>query len=85
MFCARRIEVVSASVDGKRIVVVGENFDPGAVILRNGVVHTTKNDPQNPQTALIGKKAGKKFKLGDKLQVQNPNGTVPQEFTITGS
>ncbi|MEK6284841.1 MAG: kelch repeat-containing protein [Acidobacteriota bacterium] len=77
--------IVSASVEGKRLFVVGENFDPGAVILRNGVEQTTKNDPQNPQTALIGKKAGKKLKPGEKLQVLNPNGTLSQEFTFTGS
>jgi hypothetical protein len=77
--------IISASTEGKRLFVVGENFDLGAIILSNGVVHATKNDPQNPQNALIGKKAGKKFKPGDKLQVQNPNGTVSQEFTFTGS
>ncbi len=77
--------IVSASVEGKRLFVVGENFDPGAVILRNGVEQNTKNDPQNPQTALIGKKAGKNLKPGDKLQVRNPNGTLSEEFTFTGS
>ncbi|MEK6287035.1 MAG: kelch repeat-containing protein [Acidobacteriota bacterium] len=77
--------IVSASVEGKRLFVVGENFDPGAVILRNGVEQTTKNDPQNPQTALIGKRAGKKLMAGDTLQVRNPNGTLSQEFTFPDS
>ena len=77
--------IVSASVEGKRLFVVGENFDPGAVILRNGVEQKTKNDPQNPQTALIGKKAGKKIKPGERLRVRNPNGTLSREFTFTGS
>jgi len=34
---------------------------------------------------MIGKKAGKKVKLGDKLQVRNPNGTLSEECTFTGS
>jgi hypothetical protein len=54
-------------------------------ILPNGAEQKTKNDPQNLQTALIGKKAGKKVKPGDKLQVRNPNGTLSQEFIFTGS
>jgi hypothetical protein len=55
------------------------------VILRNGVERETKNAQQNPQTILIGKKAGKKIKPGEKLPVRNPNGTLSREFTFTGS
>jgi Tol biopolymer transport system component len=79
------VRIISASVEGKRLFVVGENFDPGAVILLNDQEQKTWNDSQNPQTALIGKKAGKKIKSGDKLQVRNPNETISQEFTFTGS
>jgi hypothetical protein len=74
--------ILSASVEGKRLFVVGENFAPNAVILRNGVEQITKNDPRNPRTALIGKKAAKKLQPGDTLQVRNPNGTMSQEFTF---
>ena len=77
--------IVSASVEDKRLLVIGENFDPDAVILRNGVEQNTKNDSQNPQTALIGKKVGKNTKPGDKLQVRNPNGALSPEFIFTGS
>jgi hypothetical protein len=45
----------------------------------------TKNDAQNPQTRVIGKKAGKKIKAGDKLQVRNSDGTLSAEFIFTGS
>jgi photosystem II stability/assembly factor-like uncharacterized protein len=79
------LRINNATVSGKRLFVFGENFDPGAVILLNGVEQNTKNDPQNPNTALIGKKAGKKVKPGDKLQVRNANGTLSQEFIFTGS
>jgi hypothetical protein len=33
---------------------------------------------------LIAKKAGKKVKPGDKLQVRNPNGPVSPEFIFAG-
>jgi photosystem II stability/assembly factor-like uncharacterized protein len=86
--CAAQVcvagRIISASVEGKKLFVVGENFHPGAVILLNGVEQKTKNDPQNPQTALIGKKAGKKIKPGDTLQIRNPNGSLSQEFVFTG-
>jgi Tol biopolymer transport system component len=75
----------SVAVSGKKLFVFGENFDPGAVILLNGEEQKTRNDSQNPQTALIGKKVGKKLNRGDKLQVRNPNGTVSQEFVFAGS
>ena len=66
---------------GKKLIVVGENFDPDAVILINGEEQKTRNDDQNPQTTLIGKKAGKKIRPGDRVQVRNPaertNGQSP--------
>jgi hypothetical protein len=77
--------ITSVSVLGKKLFVFGENFDPGAVILLNSEEQKTGNDEQNPRTTLIGKKAGKKLKPGDKLQVRNPNGTLSAEFIFTGS
>jgi hypothetical protein len=55
------------------------------VILINGEEQKTRNDGQNPQTTLIGKKAGRKIKPGDRVQVRNPDGALSQEFTFTGS
>ncbi|MFY9607071.1 MAG: kelch repeat-containing protein [Blastocatellia bacterium] len=76
-----------ASVARKNLFVVGENFDSGAVILINGLEQKTRNDSENPQTRLIGKKAGKKknLKPGDRIQVRNPSGTTSQGFIFTGS
>jgi photosystem II stability/assembly factor-like uncharacterized protein len=79
------VRISSASVEGKRLFVFGENFEPGAVILLNGEEQKTRNNDANPKTTLIGKKAGKKINPADKIQVRNPNGTVSQEFTFTGS
>ena len=76
--------IIMASVSGKKLFITGGNFHDGAVILLNGEEQKSKNDEQNPQTILIGKKAGKKIKPGDHIQVRNPDGTVSQEFTFTG-
>jgi hypothetical protein len=65
--------------------VVGENFYPDSVILINGEEQKTRNDDQNPGTTLIGKKAGKKIKAGDLIQVRNPDFTISEEFIFTGS
>jgi hypothetical protein len=32
---------------------------------------------------LIGKKAGKKIKPGDRVQVRNPDGTLSEEFIFS--
>lgn len=77
------VRIDRASVSGKKLFIVGENFDPGAVILLNGEQQRTKNDPLNPKTSLIGKKAGKKVIPGEKLQVRNLNGSLSAEFTFT--
>jgi Tol biopolymer transport system component len=78
------VRIANASVSGKKLFIIGENFDPGAVILLNGDELKTNSDNQNPKTELIGKKAGRKIKAGDRLQVRNPNGTLSQEFIFTG-
>ena len=62
----------------KKLIVVGENFDPDAVILINGEEQKTRNDDQNPGTTLI-------IKPGDRLQVRNPDGPLSEEFIFTGS
>lgn len=78
-------KIISASVSGIKLFITGENFDDGAVILLNGEEQKTKQPAANPQTSLIGKKAGKKIKAGDLIQVRNPDGTLSAEFIFTGS
>ena len=77
-------KIISASVLGKKLILVGENFGDGAVILLNGEEQRTKNDGANPFISLIAKSAGKRIKPGDKLQVRNPDGSVSQEFIFAG-
>jgi N-acetylneuraminic acid mutarotase len=73
--------IILASVSGKKLFIIGDNFHDGAVILLNGEEQKSKNDG----TYLIGKKAGKKIKAGDLLQVRNPDGTLSAAFIFTGS
>jgi photosystem II stability/assembly factor-like uncharacterized protein len=77
------VRIIGANAAGKKLIVDGENFDPGAIILLNGEAQITKNDPQNPRARLIGKRSGKKIKLGDRVQVRNPNGSLSDEFIYT--
>ncbi len=76
--------IFNAYVSGKQLVVRGENFEIGAVILLNGLEQKTRNEDRDPKSILTGKRAGKTIKPGDKLQVRNPNGALSQEFTFTG-
>jgi len=72
-----------ASIAGKKLIVVGENFHPDAVILINGEEQKSRNDDENPQTMLIGVKSGVKIRPGDRVRVRNPGGTVSEEFIFT--
>jgi len=77
--------IIEASVvKGIKLLITGENFDDGSVILLNRKEQKSKNDPLYPGTNLIGKKAGKKIMAGDRVQVRNPDGTLSEEFVFTG-
>jgi hypothetical protein len=77
--------IIGASIDGKALVVVGENFSAGAVLLLDNEEQKTRNDPENPAAGLIAKKAGKRISRGGQgtLQVRNSDGTLSNEFVFT--
>src|SRR6266404_1709113 len=79
------LKITSVLITGKKLVVIGQGFDKGAIILINGNERPTKNDDQNPKTVLIGKKAGKKIAPGQivTLQVRNSDGTSSPGFAFT--
>ena len=66
----------------KELIVVGEDFDDGAVILLKDVEQATENYTQYPENVLIGNMAGRKIKPGDKIQVRNSTGELSPEFTF---
>ncbi len=75
-------------IQGKKLFVVGQNFDVGASILvNNSPVNKVSNDPDNPTTILIAKKAGRDIAPGTMVtvQVRNVNGLLTQEYVFTRS
>lgn len=62
--------VFTAFIRGKNLVVIGEGFDSGTVILLNGEAQKTRNDSQSPTTQLVGKKVGKKIASGQTVSVR---------------
>src|SRR5262245_19747026 len=76
--------IIAISVDRKNLVLTGENFDPGSVVLINGADWRTIHDDQNPG-ALVAKKAAKHIASGQRVvvQVRNSNGLLSPEFAFT--
>ena len=79
--------ITGVSLDGKKLIVSGLNFDNGAVILLDGEQQKTNNDEQSPASKLISKKAGKKVKKNPeiKIQIRNANGRLSQQLTVSQS
>ena len=75
--------ISSASVNGKKLFVFGENFQMGAVVLLNGDEQATLNDDDFSHL-LRCKKAGKKIAPGQTvaLTVRNPDGSVSNPFSF---
>jgi len=75
-------KIVGARVQGKKLIVTGADFSPGAVIMINGEKQKTKNDGAQPSTRLIVKKGGKKVRDGEvtSLRVENTGGVLSNEF-----
>jgi hypothetical protein len=69
-------KILNARVKGKKLIVTGENFSDGAVILIDGEPQKTKNDSDFPSARLVAKKAGKLIpsNSGVTLQVQDGSG-----------
>jgi photosystem II stability/assembly factor-like uncharacterized protein len=70
--------VIAVTVEGKKLVVSGEGFDSGAVILINNTAQKPQNSEASPTTVLISKKGANKIPVGQSvmIQVRNPDGTL---------
>jgi hypothetical protein len=75
-------KISKARLEGKKLILEGENFNIGAVILINGKKQKTKNDSAEPSNVLIAKKGGKKIPAGSLvvLQVKNPGNPASDDF-----
>lgn len=76
------VSITRAEIIGKKLYVFGNNFDDGSVILLGGEEQNTKNDLEKWTTELIGKKAGKRIKVGVpvSITVRTATGRSSQEF-----
>jgi photosystem II stability/assembly factor-like uncharacterized protein len=78
-------KVVDAAINGKSLIVFGENFSDGAAIVINNEAQKTSNEPGGPTAALIGKKSGKRIGRGQSvtIQVRNSDGVRSEPFSFT--
>jgi hypothetical protein len=75
--------ILEARINKKQLIIMGENFDFGAVLLMDEVrVKKTFNDEITPTTVLVARKAGKQIAPGQEviLQVRNLDGTLSETF-----
>jgi hypothetical protein len=74
--------ITTVSISGKKLIVTGEGFDRGAVVLINLQEQATKNDESQPSRILVAKKAGKKIAPGEKvlIHVLNKDGLLSLHF-----
>jgi hypothetical protein len=76
-------KILNAQVQGKKLIVTGQNFAMGAVILVNGEPQKTKNDSDLPSTMLIAKKAGKKIPANTAVSIQiQSDGSTSDQFGV---
>ena len=77
--------IASVQGAGKNLLVMGQNFDSGAVILKNGAQQKTLHDDQNPSTTLTGKKVNKNISPGETvtIQVRNSDGSLSNQVSYT--
>ncbi len=79
-------QILNAAVNGKQLLVLGESFAAGAVLLMDGEKQKkTGNDETNWDGLLVARKSGVKIAPGQTvvLQVRNPDGQVSNEFSFT--
>jgi len=73
--------ITNVTASGKNIEVQGQNFDPGAIVLVNGVAQKTKAQGSG---SLVGKRSIKSIAKGQtaSVQVQNPDGAESQPYSF---
>jgi len=81
----KRPKIMNASVQGKKLMIYGDEFSAGAIILIDGREQNTANDADNQSTMLISKKAGKKIAAGQHvlISVRNADGTLSDDYPFT--
>lgn len=75
-------KIFNVARKSKKLIVTGENFAMGAVIIVDGKPQKTDNDETGPTFRLVAKKGAKKLtdNAVASITVQNPDGTASDEF-----
>jgi hypothetical protein len=76
--------IFNTKVKGSKILIQGENFGPGTVVLINGQAVKTNLDSESPTTLLVAKKITKVAEWGTEvtMEVKISNGQTSDPFTI---
>lgn len=71
-------------LEGKKVIVKGDNFQRGAVVVVGDREEKTKRDHDSPDDTLVAKKAGKHLTRGRAVSVlvENPDGKDSNFFYI---
>jgi hypothetical protein len=79
--------IAAVTTSGKKLIITGEGFDAGAVILINGEAQATTNREASPATVLVAKKAAGTIAPGQTvtIQVRNADSTLSNLFAFTRS
>ena len=74
-----------ALISGKNLMLLGHNFDTGAVLRVNDKPTKTRNGDPDPSQVLIAKKAAKGIAPGEtvQLQIENPDGKLSNFLFLT--
>lgn len=77
-------QIFNARLKGSKIIILGENFGPGTVVMINGQAVKTNVDSESPSTLLVAKKIHKVAPMGVevKVEVKTANGQTSDPFDV---
>ena len=78
-------KITGAHFQNRKLIIEGENFTNGMVVMVNGLDKTTINDPASPTTRLIVRKAAKAIPVGAtvELEVRGADGLLSDSMSYT--
>lgn len=76
--------IISARIKGSKVIILGENFTPGTVVMVNGQEVKTNADSESPSSILVAKKINKVAQMGEQinLEVKTSNGQTSEPFAF---
>jgi photosystem II stability/assembly factor-like uncharacterized protein len=79
------LRITQVEVKGKKLLVSGEGFDQGAIIVADSTDLPTMNDSTSPASLLISARGGKQIPRGQTtaIRVRNADGHVSEPFNFT--